>query len=225
MDQKRTSFIVDFNELKKEKQRKSDQALMDVYGLLFTYVEKQANLREKIRAKHLFSHKIDFPRNQAFDQSLQLHFEHWFVFDYVTVIGSRIFDLFVRDYKNELSKPMLDLCGHLMLMTLEPVKVLKETRERLTVERKLTGDIEEVESFLITAEVSKGDFAFMRIVPAGFSHKIIGPVFIIDDSDVKRVEAQVNDAIDSTGKEVENVRVKRFLKEYGVDFMRYAKHR
>ncbi|WP_026690698.1 hypothetical protein [Alteribacter aurantiacus] len=221
MDRKQASFIVDFEQMKKKKQTIYEQALMDVYGLLFSYVEKHANLREKVRAKHLFTHKAGLSNTQL-DKTYQLHFEHWFVFDYVTVIGSRVFDMFVRESKNDLTKPMLDLCGHLMLMTLEPVKVNKVSGESITVERLITGVEQEVQCFLISPNVTEGDYGFMRLAPVGFSTKIIGPGFSIDQREVNRVEKQVNDAIDSHPQDVENVKVKRFLKEYGIDFIRYA---
>ncbi len=223
MAKRRTSFVVDFNKLRSEKQSKSEQALMDVYDLFFTYIENNANLREKVRAKHLFKHKTQQPKEQAFDKLMNLHFEHWFAFDYVTVIGSRMFDLFIRDQKEAFTKPMLDLCGHLMLMTLEPVKIMKYDHTKIEVKRLMTGEIDYVYPFLFSPVVETGNVAFMRIAPVGFKQKVIGPVFTVYGKEENRVNTQIADAIRKTDDPNQQVRLKRFMKEYGIDYLRYAK--
>ncbi|TMW71758.1 hypothetical protein [Alteribacter natronophilus] len=222
MAKKKTSFVVDFNEMKKKKQVKTEEALNEVYSLFFSFIDRKANLREKVRAKKLFAHKVNWPADQEFDSWVQLHFEHWFAFDYVTVIGSRMFDLFVREYKEKLSIPMLELCGHLMLMSLEPVLIEKwEAEDGITVKRLATGRRTVVHPFLSPFPAEEGDLVFMRILPAGFQEFAAGPFFTVSREDRDRIMTQL-EAVSNTGEKGHSPGVTRYMKEYGIDYLRYA---
>ncbi|PYZ97167.1 hypothetical protein CR205_00770 [Alteribacter lacisalsi] len=222
---KKTSFIIDFQKLRNEKQAKAEDSLTEVYDLFFTFIERQANLREKVRAKRLFSHKVNYPENQVFDRWIQLQFEHWFAFDYVTVIGSRMFDLFVREHRHQLSAPMLDLCGHLMLMSLEPAEVTgKGSGGNVKVKRLVNNEMMEVTSFLSDLRGEEGDLVFMRFVPVGFKTFAAGPAFTVAREEKKQVTAQLEGLLTEKRKD-SPAAVTRYMKEYGIDYLRYAERR
>ncbi|WP_088032985.1 hypothetical protein [Evansella clarkii] len=219
MDEKHASFIIDFETVKQQKQKYMENALMDLYEKLFTYIDKEANIREKVRAKQIFSHKTGIPAEYILEQDTALHFEHWFAFDYITVAGSRMFDLFVREKQEELTKPMLDLSGFMMLMALEPVHVKAVEDDNITFSGVLENFVEEREAVFFlkgSFNIQEGDTVFLRIVRAGFKNFIIGPPFSVDDGKATEILTEIRTA----GKEG---RVRKYLKESGIDYLRHKK--
>ncbi|UTR11424.1 hypothetical protein MM300_03580 [Evansella sp. LMS18] len=219
MDEKHASFIIDFETVKEQKQKHMENALMELYEKLFTYIDKEANIREKVRAKQIFSHKTGIPAEYILEHNTALHFEHWFAFDYITVTGSRMFDLFVREKQEELTKPMLDLSGFMMLMALEPVHIKAVEDDEIIFSGALdsSGGEREAVFFLKSSfSIKEGDTVFLRIVRAGFKNFIIGPPFAVADSDVADILSEIKTA----GKEG---RVRKYLKESGIDYLRHKK--
>ena len=212
------SFLIDFQQVKDKKQNHIERSLTELYELFFSYMEHEANIREKVRAKQLFAHKTKVPGELVLEQPNTLHFEHWFAFDYVTVIGSRMFDLFIREKKGELTKTMLDLSGFMMLMSLEPVRVKEVYDNSVIIESLYTGEIREANFFIIIPELKKGEFSFVRTLRAGFKEMVFGPAFSIDAKNEGKVISELEKVYTS-----EDVTIKKYLKESGIDYFRYKK--
>ncbi len=124
--------VSNFKAYRDQKQTEADQALHELYESYFSWLEKNTNLREKVRAKHIFKEKTDMHPDKLNETSWLLQFEHWFAFDYVTVIGSRMFDLFVRKNQGYMTKKMLELSGLIMTSAIQLFKRLfKKEKEDL----------------------------------------------------------------------------------------------
>ncbi|PYZ93787.1 hypothetical protein CR194_11605 [Salipaludibacillus keqinensis] len=220
MDRKKAEFLVDLQKVKKFKQKKVNGIFADLYDWMFTYVESETNLREKVRAKHLFRHKLGLETELELDKNLQLHFEHWLLFDYVTVVGSRLLDLFVRTKKTELSKEMLELSGILMLMHLEPIRVHKVENGRVIYTPLFSEDNKTLEAtpYLFSANLEEGELVFARIASIGYEKKLIGPTIKIDSREEDKLISQL-EAVFAKGKTV----YRRYLKEYGIDALNSQK--
>ncbi|MBU9713722.1 hypothetical protein [Evansella tamaricis] len=215
MNKKQMTFLVDFQQIKQNKQQVMEQSLSELYSMFFDYMEQKVNIREKIRAKQIFFHKTKNSREQ-FSNVIAPHFEHWFAFDYVTVIGSRMFDIFIREKKGTLSKSMLDLSGFMMLMALEPVKILEVNGKIIKYEKVFNKCKETASCYLFLPEVKKQDLVFIRILTVGTEKKIIGPIFAIDPPRCNLIIEQIN-------KVNEQGNLRKYLKEYGIDYLRYQK--
>ncbi|MCD8509991.1 MAG: hypothetical protein LRY73_09075 [Bacillus sp. (in: Bacteria)] len=124
MEKREASFIIDLQKVKIEKQQQTEKALNELLESFFRYLDKEVNIREKVRAREIFFYKTSLSKESIDDPTIAMHFKFWFGFDYVTVIGSRLFDIFIREKKKALSKPMLDISGFLMLMYLQPVTII-----------------------------------------------------------------------------------------------------
>jgi hypothetical protein len=220
MQRRKVEFLVDLKKVKMNKQKVIQHKFTDLYDWMFTFVQSQANLREKVRAKHLFCHKLGLDNKQELETSLQVHFEHWLLFDYVTVVGSRLFDLFIRAKKNEMSKQMLELSGILMLMHLEPFRVHdnKDQVVRVSPQFDQGKKIIEASPYLFKPDVKEGDLVFMRVSSVGFEKRIIGPTTLIDPY----FEDQIIEELNSVNNQGQS-EYRRYLKEYGVDMLKYGK--
>ncbi|MBU9721088.1 MULTISPECIES: hypothetical protein [Bacillaceae] len=217
MERKQSFFLIDFEKVKQEKQAHIERSLFDLYTHFFEYMEQHTNIREKVRAKKLFSHKtkIDILDIET-DNVIGAHFEHWFAFDYITVVGSRMFDLFVREKKGDLTKSMLDLSGFFMLMSLEPVQIDEVTGSTVVYNSYFSSTSDTAKFFLFSPEVTAGDLVFMRVLNVGSVKKVIGPAFSI----MKQRESEVLQEV-MLLKQSKNYRTK--MKENGIDYLRYKK--
>lgn len=218
MKGKKAEFIVDLQRVKEEKQKRIHDSFTDLYIGMFTYVQSEANLREKVRAKHLFRHKLGLPKDAVLTEDLQVHFEHWLLFDYVTVIGSRIFDMFVRAKKNELSKQQLEICGIMMLMHLEPIQIIEKKNKKIMYTPLFETKNKQIEAtpYLFPGEFLEGDLVLSRILKMGVENKIIGPSIQISPNYYKDVIKRLE-----TNYREGPTLYRRYLKEYGIDMLQY----
>lgn len=212
--------MIDFQKVKEERQQYMDHSFLELYESFFDYIEKEANIREKVRAKQIFLHKTNLPKESLQEKTIAPHFEHWFAFDYVTVIGSRLFDIFIREKKGLLSKSMLDISGFMMLMYLEPVRIVHGDK-RLITYKKLAGPPDltfEGESFLFSQTMIEGELAFVRTINVGYREKFIGPPIVIE----KPKEGEVMNRLNEVMKQ-DLPAIRKYLKEHGIDYLRYQK--
>ncbi|UCZ52318.1 hypothetical protein LGQ02_15920 [Bacillus shivajii] len=214
----KATFIIDFEKMKEKKQIDAENSLLDVYDELFQYIEKKANLREKVRAKHIFSYKAGIPKSEVMDPDMHMHFEHWFAFDYVTVFGSRMFDLFIRDKKDKMSKSMLELSGFLLLMSLEPVRLKKVEKSVIIYDSLLKNETKEATPFIFPAEGEAGELVLMRTVQVGYKQMKIGPTIRLNDEGQQKILKDFH--ID---EHTNILNQRKHLKEYGIDYLRNKK--
>jgi len=219
MQRRKAEFLIDLQKVKMNKQKVMEHTFTDLYDWMFTFVQSEANLREKVRAKHLFCHKLGLDNKIELDPSWQVHFEHWLLFDYVTVVGSRLFDLFVRKKKKEMPKQMLELSGILMLMHLEAFRVHDVKDQSISVSSLFDPEKrDEVSPYLFKSDVKENDLVFMRISSIGFHKRIIGPTAVIDPSFEDKIIEKLK-LVHNQGQP----EYRRYLKEYGVDMLKYGK--
>ncbi|WP_147805247.1 hypothetical protein [Alkalicoccus halolimnae] len=215
MKGRKASFLIDFSQVKKNRQKMYWQEAEALYEKLFYYIQFEMNLREKVRAKAMFRDLCGIDGERKLTSEEEIHFEHWLLFDYITVIGSRPFDLFVRAKKEEMSKQMTETAGLLMLMYLAPYRV-KENRETTLVVEDISGKQLEAHPLGIPPKTRPGDLIFARITAVGFLHTLIGPVIRIPMDE----EANVNALLEKKRQEGKK-NYHRFLKETGISFLRY----
>jgi hypothetical protein len=216
---RKASFLIDFSQVKKNRQKIYWQEAEALYEKLFYYIQFEMNLREKVRAKAMFRDLCGIEEERKLTPEEEIHFEHWLLFDYITVIGSRPFDLFVRAKKEEMSKQMTETAGLLMLMYLAPYRV-KEKRETTWIVEDISGKQLEAHPLGLTPKTNPGDLVFARITTVGFLHTLVGPVINIPPEE----ELNVNALLEKKRHEG-NKNYHRFLKETGISFLRYHSSR
>ncbi|ADU31523.1 hypothetical protein [Evansella cellulosilytica] len=219
MDKDLSSVLVDFQEVKADKQSRLIHAFIELYSALFSYIEQEANIREKVRAKALFSKQTEITfESITKNKSVAPHFEHWFAFDYITIIGSRIFDLYLREQKHTLTKEMLEISSFMLLMYLHPVKLISKNDKSLQYIDIFQGNKIDAETFLFELRAEEGDIIFLRCLQVGFQKMIIGPSFIIDK---QWKEVVMNELM--TINDLEEGAIRKYLKENGMKYYKYRK--
>lgn len=218
MKGRKTEFLINMAQVKNEKQKRSEETFADLYAWMFSYLQDEANLREIVRAKHLFRHKLDLNQETAFSEELQVHFEHWMLFDYVTIVGSRMLDLFIRSKKADMSRQMLEMGGILMLMHPEPVRVIEKRDKTFILEPLFQGKYTEAVPHLFKPEATAGDLMLTRMATIGFKKMMVGPPAVVSSDRRTTISDELETEYDKG-----YASYRRFLKEYGVDMLRYSK--
>ncbi|UZW67241.1 hypothetical protein OC195_06130 [Priestia flexa] len=77
--------IIDLIEIRKEKQSQTDDAIQSFYDEYVLFVMRYTNIREKVRASHLFRERTGLSQEQMQLSDKEYLFQHWFAFDYVTI--------------------------------------------------------------------------------------------------------------------------------------------
>ncbi|WP_198508969.1 hypothetical protein [Bacillus sp. FJAT-44742] len=215
--------VSNFKAYRDQKQTEADQALHELYESYFSWLEKNTNLREKVRAKHIFKEKTDMHPDKLNETSWLLQFEHWFAFDYVTVIGSKMFDLYVRKNQGYMTKKMLELSGLIMTSAIQPFQTTVNERERGFVKGvdPVTGIKLTVYSldWLPLGDLKEGDYSLLRYIRCGFRDTLIAPPAPIKNAKQAFVIQQMKE---QHGLH-ENLQWLRFLKEGGVSYLAYMK--
>lgn len=218
MKSRKTEFMIDFPQLKQKKQFELTHLLSDLYDGLFDYIEREANLREKVRAKEIYRHKTGLGRTNVLTEDEETHFNHWFAFDYVTVIGSRMFDLYIREKQEDMDPKTLEIAGMMMLMHLEPYYVKGTVQNKLVVSPLFDPYTQiPVEPLQATELPEQNEFVFARTLKLGFDRKLIGPTFTIMEDDEQDVAERL-----LTASEQGQLAYRKYLKEYGIDFRKYC---
>lgn len=218
MERKKMEFVIDYDRVLEEQQKRMKRLFHDLYEELFLYIEHDTNLREKVRAKHTYRYRTELPDHYPLPDEEQIYFENWFAFDYMTVTGARIFDLFIRSQQGVLSRHMLELAGILMLMHLQPVRVHSVEGDKAVMSPAFDDEKHwNVDCQMTSEPLKPGALVFARITQLGSTRMIVGPAFTISEEH----ETYVLDKLSSIYDQGDSS-FRKYMKEFGIDFRKYA---
>lgn len=115
--------IPDFQAYKKQQQAEADDALLSLQRRFSAWTDLHINLREKVRAKHLFEDWTGCPTAFLEQGPWNIYFLDWMKYDYKSVAGSRLFDQFIKAEAASLSSTQRQLAALIMVSALEPFKI------------------------------------------------------------------------------------------------------
>lgn len=218
MKDKKMEFVIDADRVRAEQEKRLIKLFTELYEDLFSYIEHDTNLREKVRAKHTYRYRTGLPDHFPLPEDELIYFQEWFAFDYITVSGARIFDLFVRNNQGVFNRHMLELAGVLMLMHLQPVRITGKNAQHLLVSPAFEAEKEwHVESNQDLNQLNTGDLIFARITQVGSRRLIVGTPFTI----APEQEAIVLEKLSGIYQQGDSS-FRKYMKEFGIDFRKYA---
>ncbi|AND41818.1 MULTISPECIES: hypothetical protein [Cytobacillus] len=182
------SSILDLQSFRKAKQLQGENNALRLYTLSKDYTERTANIREKVRAKHLFRKTLGLASETAFSPIQQEVFQDWFLFDYKTIQGSTMFSLFLKNNARQLSESDLIQGALFLTSVMEPIRILDVSQKKISA-----SGVEDSTSFLLSQhgvfrpELSIGWY-FIRRIPIQMYDLPIGPFISIQkDEGVHRL--------------------------------------
>ncbi|TLS39078.1 hypothetical protein [Pseudalkalibacillus caeni] len=212
--------IIDIESLRRQKQRAFDSALESLYSHYFSYLERNANIREKVRAKHIFKSAVGI-KEEEFDKELDEHFNHWFAFDYRNIQGTNMFDLFFKQKKNTLTQPMLVLSALLMATVLEPFKVKeKKSSREIKVKSLITEQVETIDSFCYSFKnIQRDQIVLLRKIKSGFRYVTLSPPVGITEEKNPDLERIIQQEYGSFKEQYPTATAVGFLKSNTLKFL------
>jgi hypothetical protein len=179
--------LIDFNSYRQQKQLQAEHNAASLFSLATDYSIRYSNIREKVRAKHLFRGQIHYSDELPLPKYLEDIFQQWFLFDYHTIQGETMFSLFLKQHSTKLSEPELVL-GALFLATyLEPFKMVEINNEKRCFIVKEIVEEENQYTIIKTSNVfdlKKGEYVFLRRLPLLNKDWAIGSVFPIETKEL-----------------------------------------
>ncbi|QOK25383.1 hypothetical protein IIE26_16870 [Cytobacillus oceanisediminis] len=182
------SSILDLQSFRKAKQLQGENNALRLYTLSKDYTERTANIREKVRAKHLFRKTLGLASETAFSPIQQEVFQDWFLFDYKTIQGSTMFSLFLKNNARQLSESDLIQGALFLTSVMEPIRILDVSQKKISA-----SGVKDSTSFLLSQhgvfrpELSIGWY-FIRRIPIQMYDFPIGPFISIQkDEGVHRL--------------------------------------
>ncbi|TMU85951.1 hypothetical protein FGG79_12215 [Bacillus sp. BHET2] len=214
--------LLDLDQFRQKKQRIAEVHIQDLYQKAFEYALKETNIREKVRAKMMFSKRFLLNEEFQVDTEVDKLFQEWFLFDYKTIKGQTLFFQFLQTRSLHESTKLL---GAIMLTAAwEPVivRTRKVTHGELilTCKNAIQGDEISVKTSLdcIEMEMKTEQIFFVRKVPLVTHQWILGPVFPVKSKDVlSNVKNQYGQMNQKTG-----VLWRTFLKEEAPHFILHS---
>ncbi|MBT2691171.1 hypothetical protein J7I93_23845 [Bacillus sp. ISL-47] len=174
--------ILNLNSFRETKQLQGEKNAVQLYTLAGDYTERTANIREKVRAKHLFRKTLGLSPEAAFTALQNGVFQNWFLFDYKTIQGSTMFSLFLKNNSRQLSEPDLIQGALFLTSAMEPIRVKKFDRNVITAvgaEHESSFQMRHMDGDL--PDMSAGEWFFIRKIPIQMFDIAMGPILPIKD--------------------------------------------
>jgi hypothetical protein len=214
--------VVNINSLRNEKQKGIDNHVKELFSDLFHFVERNANIREKVRAKHIFCEQSNMSLVQLEEGEIQKKFRFWLCFDYVNIQGMTMFQLYLQQHAAKVSENTLRVVAFLLALTLEPIIVttISKCKTVLSGKNILTNEVKEIRSFdQPYTNICKDDLVVGWTAKLGYDKKIIGPYTVITN---KKALSYSNDIIKMYYYEKMRVDLpswRSFMKLHGINFL------
>lgn len=215
MDLDSSNSILNLNSYRVQKQLQGEASAIKLYNLAQAFTERNANIREKVRAKDLFRKMLHLHEKEAFTSIQEKAFSEWFLFDYMTAQGLTMFNLFLRKHSQQLLEPELIQGALFLTSVFEPVKVLKIESSSILVEEDYTKAHGEL---VITTDLSlkENNYYFIRSIPVVHKAFALGSIYPIFDN---RVLEEMYKEYDMTRKLYEQYSIRAFLKKNAIKYL------
>ncbi|MGF2617436.1 hypothetical protein FZC84_15095 [Rossellomorea vietnamensis] len=187
---KEKESLINLASYKEKKQRQAEEHTEELYNQSLLYLERETNIREKVRAKFMFSKKFSLSLESAEPGSaLDTLYRQWLLFDYKTAANKTVFHQFLQVNAPGMTETDRMLCALFLTAAWEPVEVLEIVCDEnsLFVQNILHKHKEMVVSpFTHEGQLNSGDMAFIRKIPLVSKGMLLGPPFRVKDGEIFR---------------------------------------
>jgi hypothetical protein len=188
MKVKKQESLINLTSYKQKKQQQAEKHTEDLYeqGLLF--LERETNIREKVRAKFMFSKKFSLPLDRVpAGSDLDILFRQWLLFDYKTAANKTVFHQFLNVKTGQMTETDRMLGALFLTAPWEPVEVLEiDCDENSIIVQNILHKHKEVVMCSYPQKIpwKHGDLAFIRKIPLVSKGMLIGPPFRVKDGEI-----------------------------------------
>jgi hypothetical protein len=179
--------LINLTSYKQNKQLQAERHAGEIFQQSLAYLERETNIREKVRAKFLFSKKFSLSLDGISEGSaLDNLFRQWLLFDYKTIEGKTVFHQFLNANADLMTETGRMLAAMFLTAAWEPVEVMESDCDEnsLIVQNKLHKHIEEVLTPPQEISLKAGDLIFIRKIPLVTKGMLIGHPFRVKDGEI-----------------------------------------
>lgn len=208
-------IIFDLVSYREQKQLQAETNAERIYSLATDFVIRYSNIREKVRAKHLFRQQIYFHNELPLPKYLEELFQQWFLFDYHTIQGETMFSLFLKKHSTVLTEHEMILGAVFLTSYIEPFEIIEVDQENRLLIVKETTEGKIFSITMIANEItygSKGEYVFLRRLPLVSKDWAIGPIFLVQSNELIR---QVTSSFEQSKKNNPSLTWRAYLKRQG----------
>jgi hypothetical protein len=214
--------LVDFLAERHAKQRFYDdihQKLMDDF---FEFTCQSLNLREKVRAKHLFRNRVNISSEVLLHPSWEAQYGIWFMLEYQNIKGERMIEKYLSEKHASLSEEELHLAAYWMATYPSVYKVAEEWQDGYRLVDLWT-DVE-IDATLKRDEFVQKEFIvdqyiFARVVKVGFIHCFIGPYALVSKDKVQDIKLNMEKSFDQSKEENSPWSWRLFMQHHGIEVL------
>lgn len=156
--------IVNLEQHRKEKETQLQSFLVKHVEEFEGYIVKNSNIREKVKAVHIFREKVGCSIPRELTKLEEQLFLNWFSFDYIIIQGFTLYQVFLKNIDKKSSP--FDAVFHALFMAsvLEPFKIIEVNDDHLLAQHLMTNEKSTIKSNVATFFKSE-DLVFLRCVP------------------------------------------------------------
>ncbi|EDL65294.1 hypothetical protein [Bacillus sp. SG-1] len=185
---KKQEPLINLASYKRKKQQQAEKHTEDLYEQSLLFLERETNIREKVRAKFVFSQKFSLPLEDADPGSeLDILFRQWLLFDYKTAANKTVFHQFLNVKAEHMAETDRMLGALFLTAAWEPVEVLGiDCDENSLIVQNILHKHKEMVMcpYLQENHWGPGDLAFIRKIPLVTKGMLIGPPFRVKDGEI-----------------------------------------
>lgn len=212
--------ILNFEAYRNQKQLQGEDSARQLYKRAMDFTDRNANIREKVRGKHLFRRMTGLSGETPLTPPLEEVFSEWFLFDYKTIQGFTMFSLFIKKSSQQLTEPELILGALFLSTVLEPVVVAGTDNHKgqLTVKSRLSDQQVIISSETVDVlNLKKGELVFLRRLPLVAKDILLGNIYPVSHLNaISDMDQDFNEQIELTWR--------AFLKRYAYSYLVQASH-
>ncbi|WP_421380577.1 hypothetical protein ACOJQI_18115 [Bacillus salacetis] len=185
---KKQESLINLASYKRKKQQQAEKHTEDLYEQSLLFLERETNIREKVRAKFIFSKKFSLPLERVPSGSdLDTLFRQWLLFDYKTAANKTVFHQFLNVKSGQMKETDRMLGALFLTAPWEPVEILEfDCDENSLIVQNILHKHKEMVRCPYTQEKAwkPGNMAFIRKIPLVSNGMLIGPPFRVKDGEI-----------------------------------------
>lgn len=159
--------IVHLHKFRDKKQLQGEEASFQLIEKVKRYSERHLNIREMVRAKHIFKLHLQLKEEDEIPSSMYHLFTDWLIFDYQTIHGVSVFQLFLQRQRNQMREYEMIQAALCMAAVMEPLLITNYDGKTIVGydlnEEEQVVSLNNVEHSSLT--IVRGTVVFLRRIP------------------------------------------------------------
>ncbi|GAB7388856.1 hypothetical protein BSNK01_26940 [Bacillaceae bacterium] len=219
--------VIDFAQEREARQRAYCEAEKSFFQGLQKFAEQNVNLREKVRARHIFRALTGASAEELVLPRWEAQFESWFLLEYLNIKGRKILERYIEEKRQELNEAEITVAAHL-LVTYPSVYLLCERRDDAYKLREIWREgespVQWVAAERLGGPAAVGDYLFARIAKVGFIEQAVGTTTLLNEKGIPALKEQMRKKYEEFRKKTAGGSWRLFMQRYGVSALQWMKN-